>query len=122
MGADPFRKITPESVAFFEAVRAGDAARVRELVGAEPRLLDARQPPEFLTGLGLAIRTGDVGVIAALLPTAFRSGRPPTGDYLIAAVMTGRLDLILALLRAGVDPNALGDDAQEEVWSPLTLA
>jgi ankyrin repeat protein len=60
--------------AFFEAVRAGDAARVAELVRGGPELLGARGGPAWdsarptaCTGLHVAVHVGSVAVAEVLL-------------------------------------------------------
>jgi ankyrin repeat protein len=99
------------SEVLFEAIRAGDAARVRELVAADPELASARDP-DGLSAVLTALYHRQPEARDALLAAG------PELDVLDAAAL-GRLDLLRDLLAD--DPEALAARTPEG-FTPLHLA
>ena len=94
----------------FDAIRAGDFERVKQLVSAEPALVDAR----------------DAAGQSAIL-TAVYGGRKEIANLLVArgATLTlfessaaGEFDRVERLIASGAAVNAFSDDG----WTPLHLA
>lgn len=110
-------------VAIFLAIRSGDEGRVRQLIGADPSLLEAREDWDAssfserdvpmaaqATPLIRAAEQGHVGIVRSLLA----AGAHVDGDCgcatqetpLWAAVVTGQLQTARELLAHGANPNA----------------
>lgn len=111
----------PVVQAFYEAIRAGNASMVRELLDSEPRLLNVQTGPASLSGLAEAIHYGDLAVVATLLEAGARAGQQPEARALVEAVRVGHLDFVIALLRIGADPDEAAI-LHEVFWTPLALA
>jgi ankyrin repeat protein len=104
-----------------EAAATGRAARVRELLAADPEARHARTPEGFTT-LGLAAFLGGPEVVALLL----EAGADPDDDAdnparvrpVHAAVAARDLESLRLLLAAGADP----DPRQQGGFTPLHAA
>lgn len=105
----------------FEACAAGDLERVRELVSAQPDLVEALSEDGF-TPLALAARFGRREVVAFLLERG-ASPQAETHDPLHlsplhAAVAAGEVEIAKLLLERGAAVN----EAQSEGLTPLHVA
>ena len=99
------------SVMLFDAIRAGDVARVRELLAAEPGLASARDE-NGLSAVLTALYHGQEAAAGALVAAGAEL------DVLDAAAL-GRVDALRAHLDA--DPDALAARSPEG-FTPLHLA
>jgi ankyrin repeat protein len=105
----------------FEACAAGDLERVRELVSAQPELIEAVSDDGF-TPLALAARFGRREVVAFLLDQG-ASPQSETHDPLHlsplhTAVAAGEIEIARLLLEHGAAVN----EAQAEGLTPLHVA
>ncbi|HEU4963043.1 MAG TPA: ankyrin repeat domain-containing protein [Bacilli bacterium] len=102
----------------FEAAAVGDAARVRELVGAESALVEAFGNDGF-TALGLAAFLGHEEIVEYLLeqgaPVNEASRNPFQVMPLHSAVARGSVRIAEMLLQAGAQVNA----KQESGFTPM---
>jgi ankyrin repeat protein len=102
----------------FEAAAAGRLERVRELLDADPGLLDAYAPDGFYP-LGLACFFGHPEVAELLLARGADVNRASRNAMRVtslhAAVATNQVRIAKALLARGADVDA----RQQQGWTPL---
>ncbi|MDF1501608.1 ankyrin repeat domain-containing protein [Roseisolibacter sp. H3M3-2] len=111
---EPVSEVQP----LFDAVRAGDAARVAAMLDEDPARLHARLPPYAWTPLHAAAHAGQDAVVALLLARGLDPNAKEAGDDTTAlhwAAAAGRADVVRRLLAAGADPVGRGDDHALEV-------
>ncbi len=109
------------TLSLYEAVALGDAARVRELVDADPSLVHAFAPDGFQP-LGLAAFFGHEEIVAVLLARGADASTPSRNDMRVtplnSAVAAGHSAIARTLVEAGADIHA----KQRHGWTPLHAA
>jgi len=94
---------------FFEAVRSGDLARVKELLADKPKLVRSKT---FMgeTSLHLAVTAGSNDMVAFLLESGAEVNAKDSSNItpLHLAAFNGNVSVAETLLKAGADVNAVG--------------
>lgn len=107
---------------FFDAIRAGDLARVELLLGADPLLTDAVSD-DGVSPLGLAASSGQPEVLEFLLKSGADPNAAPRDEMGVTPLHLAvahqqpekSLQMATALLLSGADPNV----QQHGGWTPL---
>lgn len=105
-----------EEVNWFQACASGDAARIRELLNAEPSLVNLAR--DGWTGLHEAAKHGRIDAVRVLLEFGADPNAREAGDNTSAlhwAAANRDLDIVRMLLDAGTDPQGAGDDHELDV-------
>jgi ankyrin repeat protein len=96
----------------FEAAATGQAARVRELIGANPALINAYAPDGFHP-LGLAAFFGNKAVVEVLLQAGADVNQQSRERMRVSALHSSaaarRPDIAALLLATGANPNLRGE-------------
>jgi len=99
---------TGPTLNIFEAAATGRTARVRELIAADPALLNAYAPDGFHP-LGLAAFFGNTATVEALVQAGANVNQQSREAMKVGALHSAaaarRPDIVEMLLAAGADPN-----------------
>lgn len=102
----------------FEASALGRVDRIRQLLRDHPTLASSHSPDGFPT-VGLAAFFGHLDAVLTLIAAGANIHAAATNSFKVqaihAAVASGNLDIVRAVLDAGADPNA----AQQQGFRPI---
>src|SRR5688572_17448326 len=114
------------SVDVWMAAAKGDLSRVRELLDADPSLVNESNPyNSYYTGCGSPLKNaavaGHLDIVRLLLdrgadPSLPAEGIAPNGHALYSAVYSGHFEIAKLLLERGANPNAPAESSGDAVW------